>query len=154
MTKDVLTRAILDLLYIPPLIHRGVRRAVAAMSAQDPDFKIDLTPQQVEILSFLDEKGVHRVAEIGKKLQIAKAQMTQIMDKLAERGLINRETSSEDRRAINISLSSQGRYLLAINQEKLGEAVRKNISQLSDEDLNELSASLQKVRDIMDKIDD
>ena len=153
MTRDALERAALDLLQIPPLIFRSIRRAISMTAALDPDLDLHVSHQQFEVIVLLDEEGTLQVAEIGNRLQIAKAQMTQVMDKLSELGLIERETNPADRRAINVSLSTRGRTVLEANKERLRNAVKEAMSAISDEDLAELSVSLRKVQNIMAMID-
>ncbi len=153
MTREMLEKAALDLLQIPPLIFRSVRRAIAMTTAIDPDLDLNVSHQQFEVIVLLDEEGTLQVAEIGRRLQIAKAQMTQVMDKLSDLGLIERKINPSDRRAINISLSPRGRTVLEANKVRLRNAVKETMSALSDEDLEELSASLRKVQEIMAVID-
>jgi DNA-binding MarR family transcriptional regulator len=153
MKRDVLEKAALDLLQIPPLINRSVRRAITMTAALDTDLELNVTHQQFEVIVLLDEEGTLQVAEIGRKLQIAKAQMTQVMDKLSDLGLIERKTNPADRRAINVSLSDRGKTVLEANKERLRNAVKETMAAISDEDLAELSASLRKVQDIMAMID-
>lgn len=153
MKRDILERAALDLMQIPPLIHRSVRRALAMTAVLDPDLDLNVTHQQFEVIVLLEEAGTLKVAEIGRKLQVAKAQMTQVMDKLSELGLILRETNPSDRRAIDVSLSPRGKTVLEANKVRLRNAVKESMSALSDEQLGELSGSLRKVQEIMAVID-
>jgi MarR family 2-MHQ and catechol resistance regulon transcriptional repressor len=153
MTRNALERAAKDLLQIPPLIFRSVRRAIAMTTVIDTDLDLNVSHQQFEVIVLLDEEGTLQVAEIGRRLQIAKAQMTQVMDKLSDLGLIERKTNPEDRRAINVSLSERGRTVLEANKVRLRNAVKETMEALSDEDLAELSASLRRVQDIMALID-
>ncbi len=149
MTRNILERAALDLLQIPPLVFRSARRAIAMKTVLDSDLDMLVTHQQFEVISLLGEEETLKVAEIGKRLQIAKAQMTQVMDKLSELGLIERKTNPEDRRATNVSLSDRGRTVLDANMMRYQKAVKETMAALSDADLAELSASLRRVQDIM-----
>jgi len=151
MKREILEKAALDLMQIPPLLHRSSRRTMKQTVALD--LGLHVTHQQFEVLILLEEEGTLQVAEIGRKLQIAKAQMTQMMDKLADLGLINREVNPSDRRAINISLSPRGKTILEENKVGFRNAVKDSISALSDEDLQELSASLRRVQEIMGSLD-
>jgi len=151
MKREILEKAALDLMQIPPLIHRSSRRTMKRVGVLD--LALHVTHQQFEVLILLEEEDTLQVAEIGKKLQIAKAQMTQMLDKLSELGLIKREVNPSDRRAINISLSSRGKSILQGNKVRFRNAVKETISVLSDEELQELSASLRKVQEIMGSID-
>jgi DNA-binding MarR family transcriptional regulator len=153
MTRNILDKAALDLMQIPPLIHRSVRRALAMTAALDPDLDLNVTHQQFEVIVLLDDEETLQVAEIGRKLQIAKAQMTQVMDKLSELGLIERATNPADRRAINVSLSPRGKTVLEANKVRLRNAVKESMAALSDEELGQLSESLRKVQEIMAVID-
>jgi DNA-binding MarR family transcriptional regulator len=150
MTQDLFTHVGLDLLQLPALINRTVRRGVLLATAIDPDFQIDLTPQQLEILALLDKEGELRVVDIGKKLQISKAQMTQVIDKLSKRKFIDRNSCSVDRRVIHITLTSHGKNSLVANQSKLLNFMRDAMSQLSENELKELSKALQRVREIIE----
>lgn len=153
MSQEILSAAVANLLQIPPLIHRSVRQAIARLVLDNPEIQPAVTKQQFEILNTLDEEGTLQVAEIGKKLYIAKAQMTQLLDKLSKLGLIEKKPSSADRRAIDVSLSAHGRTVLVSDKEKIRQAVVDVLSKVSDDDLLELSASLQKVRDIVSRIE-
>ena len=148
MTRNILERTARDLLKIPPLIFRSTRRAIA-MKTLDPDLDLIVTHQQFEVISLLGEEGTLKVVEIGRLLQIAKAQMTQVMDKLSEIGLIERKMNPSDRRAIDVSLSDLGRTVLDANTVRYQKAVKETMAALSDADLEELSASLRRVQDIM-----
>jgi DNA-binding MarR family transcriptional regulator len=150
MKRKFLEKAALDLMQIPPLLHRTSRRTMKR--AEVLDLGLHVTHQQFEVLILLEEADTLQVAEIGKKLQIAKAQMTQMMDKLSDLDLINREVNPSDRRAINISLSPHGKTILKGNKVRFRNAVQESISVLSDRELQELSASLRKVQEIMGSI--
>jgi DNA-binding MarR family transcriptional regulator len=153
MKEDGLADAARNLLQIPPLIHRCVRSAISTLMLQDPAFVPQVTKQQLELLIVLEEEGTQQVAEIGNKLHIAKAQMTQLLDKLAKQGLIDREPSLTDRRAINVSLSTHGRRVLGTEKETIRQAAEGLLARVPEKDLKELSASLQKVQEIVSKID-
>jgi DNA-binding MarR family transcriptional regulator len=147
---DILERVALDLLSIPPLIFRGARRKLIKTTLSD--MKVGITPHHFEIIHLLDEEGTLHIAEIGENLQIAKAQMTQLIDKLEDLDLINKEIDTADRRIINITLSDYGKTILKEHKNSLMIAVRDSMSHLTDEDLEGLSDSLRKLREILYKM--
>ena len=100
----------------------------------------------------LEEEGTLHVAEIGERLQIAKAQMTQLIDRLADLNVVEREMDTADRRTLNITLTGQGRSILEEHKNILMGAVRETISPLTDKELEDLSDSLIKIRDILSKL--
>ncbi|MFC1902424.1 MarR family winged helix-turn-helix transcriptional regulator, partial [Chloroflexota bacterium] len=139
-----------DLLSISPLIFRGVRRKLLKTTLAD--IHLSITPLHFEIISLLEAEGTLHVAEIGERLQIARAQMTQLLDKLVDLHIVTREMDTADRRTLNITLTGQGRDMFAEHKNSITSAVRETMSRLTDEDLDDLSDSLRKLRDILSKL--
>jgi DNA-binding MarR family transcriptional regulator len=150
MRSEILERVAMDLLSIPPLIFRGIRRKLIKITLADID--VAITPHHFEIIRLLEEEGTLHVVEIGEKLQIAKAQMTKLIDKLVELNLVAREADAADRRTINISLSNQGKKIIAEHKAIILKAVQEAMAQLSDEDLTTLDNSLRKLQEILSKL--
>ena len=150
MKDDILGKVALDLLSVPPLIFRLVRRKLIRLTLADID--IDIKFPHFEIMQVLKEEGTLHVVEIGEKLQIAKAQMTHLIDKLVEFNLVERNADAADRRTINISLTDNGRAFIEEHENNVINAIRENMSSLTDEELEGLSGSLRKLRDILVKL--
>jgi DNA-binding MarR family transcriptional regulator len=150
LRDEILERVAEDLFSIPPLIFRLVQRKIIKTTLADIDANI--TPHHFEIIRLLEEEGKLHVAEIGERLHIAKAQMTQLIDKLVELDLVERQTDRYDRRVINIIISSRGKKILREHKKKVMIAIRDTMSQLSDKELDDLSNSLKKLRDILSKL--
>ncbi len=150
MRSDILERVAIDLLSIPPLIFRGIRRKLIKTTISDID--VDITPLHFEIMRELKESGTLHVAKIGEKLQIAKAQMTQLIDKLVDLNIVAREPDIDDRRTFNITLTVRGKTVLAEQKNRLISAVMETMSRLTDAELEDLSNSLRKLRGILSKL--
>jgi DNA-binding MarR family transcriptional regulator len=150
MQEDILGKVAVDLLSVPPLIFRFMRRKLIRTTLADIDTDIKLP--HFEIMIVLKEEGVLHPAEIGEKLQIAKAQMTYLIDKLFDLGLVKRDTDSDDRRTLNIALTEKGSTLLEEHETCLINAVREIMSSLNDKELQALSDSLRNLRDTLFKL--
>jgi DNA-binding MarR family transcriptional regulator len=143
--NDALQRVAEDLLSISPLIFRTVRRKLATMPIAD----LDITPLHFEIMVLLEEQGTLHVSEIGQRLQIAKAQMTKLIEKLVALNIVERTMNPIDRRTINVSLTSQAKVILKDNKTQITQAVQNILATLSLGDLENLSNSLRNVRDVL-----
>jgi DNA-binding MarR family transcriptional regulator len=150
MRSEIMSRVALDLLSVPPLIFRLIRRKLVMMAMAETDANLKLL--HFEIMRVLKEEGTMHVAEIGEKLLIAKAQMTHLIDKLVELGFVERETGAPDRRTMNISLTPKGLKFTEEQDSLILNAVRDNMSELSDKELEALSGSLRNLRDMLFKI--
>lgn len=150
MQEDILGKVAVDLLSVPPLIFRFMRRKLIRTTLADIDTDIKLP--HFEIMMVLKEEGVLHPAEIGEKLQIAKAQMTYLLEKLVELGLVKRDMDNADRRTLNIALTDKGKTLLEEHETSLTDAVREILSSLNDKELETLSGSLRNLRDTLSKL--
>ena len=70
-----------------------------------------LTPSQFDVVATLgDTKGM-TCAELSAATLVTKGTLTGVLDRLASKGLIRRETVAGDRRSIKISLTDKGNQL-------------------------------------------
>jgi MarR family transcriptional regulator, 2-MHQ and catechol-resistance regulon repressor len=150
MQEAMLEEVAVDLLSIPPLIFRGVRRKL--IKTVLANFDVDITPLHFEIIALLQETGTLHVAEIGEKLQIAKAQMTHLIDKLVDLNIVERKMDVADRRITNISLTDQGSVFFQEHKKRLISTTMETMSCLTDEELEDLSNMLRKLRDILSRL--
>jgi DNA-binding MarR family transcriptional regulator len=150
MRGEILGRVAVDLLSVPPLIFRLIRRKLVMTTLDDID--VDIKLLHFEIMRVLKEEGTLHPAKIGERLLIAKAQMTHLIDKLFDLDFVKREIGSDDRRTINITLTDKGSKLLDEQDNLVINAVRDNMSTLTDAELEALSHSLRTLRDILFKL--
>lgn len=150
MRKDILEQAAIDLLSIPPLVFRQIRRKLIKTTLAGIDAGITL--HHVEIIRLLDKEGELHVAEIGDSLHIARAQMTALLDKLVFLELVDRRPDAADRRTIVVSLSTYGRAIWKEHRTGLINAMQEIMQQLSDEELKDLSDTLRRLQGILSKL--
>jgi DNA-binding MarR family transcriptional regulator len=151
MNDKILERLTEDLLSIPPIIFRVVRNKLIRTAITD--IGAEITPHQFEIIRLLMEEGSLHVAEIGQRLQIAKAQMTRLIDRLVESKIVERKPGMTDRRITNIALTGQGIALLEEHRDCVTKAARETMSYLTEKELENLCDSLRKLRDILYKLE-
>jgi len=148
--EDILEKVATDLLSITPLIFREIRRKLIKTTLADIDAGI--TPHHFEIIRLLEKEGKLHVAEIGDRLQIARAQMTRLIDKLVDLKLVERQTDVADRRTAIITLSTHGKAVLEEHKTSIRNAIRETMGQLSDEDLKDLSDTLRRLQDTLSNL--
>ena len=145
MRSDILEKVSGDLLSIPPLIFRSTRRRLIKTTLSD----MNITHRHFEIMILLEEKGTLHVSEIGGKLQIAKAQMTKLIDRLVAMNIVERTTDITDRRTFNVTLTEQARAILKEHKNSLMRTIQETMSRLTDEELESLSVSLRNLQTML-----
>lgn len=149
MRDNVLDGVVEDMLSIPSLVHKIIRRKLLKVTASIRD---DISPPLFLIMKVLDEASKLHIAEIGERLQIPRPQMTHLIDKLVKMEIVSRQTDTADRRIINISLTRNGKKVLDEFQRTVQSSVKIDLSCLTDEEVRELSVSMRKLRDILSKL--
>lgn len=150
MGSDIPGKVAVDLLSIPPLVFRIIRSKLINLTLAD--IEVDIKFAHIEIMTVLKEEGTLHPAEIGGKLQIAKAQMTHLIDKLVELEMVERSFGETDRRTVNITLTDKGKSFLDKHEKIIFDAVGEHISNLNESELETLSTSLRNLRDILLKL--
>jgi DNA-binding MarR family transcriptional regulator len=144
MRADIVEKVSMDLLSIPPLVFKAVRNRITKNILSDPD--LDITPHHFEILELLAKEGTMHSSEIGERLQIGKAQMTQFIKRLVGLKVIERTMDESDRRTYNIHITADAARLLEEHNRKVVMAVQEIMSSLSDQQLENISVSLRSLR--------
>jgi DNA-binding MarR family transcriptional regulator len=144
---DILDKVTGNLLSVPPLLFRGIRRKLFEATRAGVD--LNVSPLHFEIMYLLNKEDTMHIAAIGNRLQIARAQMTQLIDKLVDLNLIKRKTDETDRRIVNVSLTLKGKKYIKEQISSLNSVTREILSRLTDDELEQISASLTKLRDTL-----
>jgi DNA-binding MarR family transcriptional regulator len=140
--KKLQLRVWLRLLSCANLISAEIRRRLRE--------EFDVTLPRFDLLSQLyrEPEGL-RLGELSRRLMVTNGNLTGLVDRLVEEGLVIRETVTEDRRAILVRLSKRGERSFAkmavANESWLGElfagADRRALNALM-RDLEILKASI------------
>lgn len=114
----------------------------------------NLTPSHTQIMCLLENFGSMPISEIGKKLCISPPNMTPLIDKLIEENLVERIPNSRDRRIVNISLTENGKEFLKKYKECLVNHLKLKLSDLTEEEQEELNKILSRLKEIILKINE
>lgn len=88
--------------------------------------------------------------EIGERLIEEAPGITRMMDRLAAKGLVRRERSTEDRRLVVNYLTPEGAEVVDALDVPMDRADDEALGALSQKDLRVLVALLDRVRDLID----
>jgi DNA-binding MarR family transcriptional regulator len=108
----------------------------------------DLTPQQYNVLRLL--RGQHPqktpTLTLADRLVSRAPDITRMLDKLEQRGLIGRERPPDNRRVVLVGITDAGLLLLAALAQPLRACHARQMGHLSAADLKRLSALLRAAR--------
>jgi DNA-binding MarR family transcriptional regulator len=148
MSIDVVTDSITDnLLNILPLIYRKL------LKVEFEQVNPNLSRLHFIVLRILIDHRQLPISEIGKNLFIPKPQMTALVDRLNQFGMVTRLPDTEDRRVINIALTDKGRKTIEECDKLIRESIRQKLSSLSSNDLQSFLKCTTLLREIGAKLE-
>ncbi|HQF02696.1 MAG TPA: MarR family transcriptional regulator [Phycicoccus sp.] len=123
-------------------VSRMVRRRL--MHALEP---WGLSPHQARALGVVARRHPVRPGEIAAQLRIAPRSVTDVLDALADRGLITRAPDPTDRRALVVSLTAEGAVVTRAIGASRHEDLAEVFGHLSAEERSTLSQLLVRVEE-------
>ena len=135
--------AFLDLQRTASVLLRDFTNELKAVAGDAP-----LTQSQYNVLRIL--RGVHPDAipcgEIGDRLVTPGPDVTRLLDRLAEQGLIARERDTADRRIVKARITPAGLDLLARLDVPVQDFLARRLGHLSEEEQQALVHLLERAR--------
>jgi DNA-binding MarR family transcriptional regulator len=110
--------------------------------------RYDLTPQQYNALRLLlsaHPEPIHTLDLAGRLVSRA-PDITRLLDRLEQRGLIERDRPADNRRVVRIGITEAGIALLRELRDPIRQCHRRQLGHLSQKNLKELIALLRAAR--------
>jgi DNA-binding MarR family transcriptional regulator len=126
--------------------------AVAARSIAEVDDAVTLP--QFRTLVALASKGPQKVGALADELGVHASTATRMCDRLARRGLIDRETSLASRREVIVRLTVEGSNLLGRVTEARRRAIRNIVAQVPSRSRTSMIGALQAFSDAAGEVPD
>ena len=125
-----------------------VHTANLLASAGGPLFRqFGLTEAQFNLLfALLHKRRDITQTDLGKRLVVTRATITSVLDKLEEKGLVERRDVPANRRIYHVELTPEGRALIEELEPLYREEVHRAMADLSDGECRDLITCLERVR--------
>lgn len=111
----------------------------------EPWIDLSLTIAQLKSLFFIADKEKTNFKKLADALGVTPPNVTGIIDRLVEYGLVSRTENPEDRRIMLLQVTTKGRNLLHKLQENIDLQLVHILAKLSPEELSSLETGLKAV---------
>jgi DNA-binding MarR family transcriptional regulator len=101
---------------------------------------VGLSATHLAALATLERHGPLPLGELAAQEKVAPPSMTRVVTRLSAGGLVDRQTRPGDRRQVLVTISDQGRALLAADRRRRDEWLSARLGELSEAELAALSA--------------
>lgn len=105
----------------------------------------DLTTAEFGVLEALYHKAPLLLGEVQKKILVSSGGITYLVDRLEEKGLVERRASPTDRRARHVALTSEGEALIERIFPEHARALEYALSGLDEEEKEQAIRLLRKL---------
>ncbi|MGM0562525.1 MAG: MarR family winged helix-turn-helix transcriptional regulator [Pseudomonadota bacterium] len=109
-----------------------------------------LTAVQIRVLQIVEENGHATSKEISRRMGVAQATMTSLIDRLVAKGMVERRRSEADRRQTNIFITEAGQAAVKKAPDPLQQRYVKQFAALEDWEQAMIVASLERVASMLD----
>jgi DNA-binding MarR family transcriptional regulator len=131
---------------------KGAMAAIRRLRGRDTHRHGELSFAQYHLVCGLAEHDERSAGELALAADLSPATVTQMLDGLAEMGLIERTRSERDRRVVNCSLTARGRELLTERRAYLEQRWKTDLAEFSTQDLATAAAVLDRLRALYDDL--
>jgi DNA-binding MarR family transcriptional regulator len=130
---------------------KGVMGAMRRMKGRETHRPGELSYAQYGLLFGLADGPPRSARELSELADLAPATVTQMLDHLAEAGLVVRLRSDTDKRIVLTSLTRHGRSVVDQRRRQMEPRWRAALSEFSDEQLRSAVAVLDRLRDLFEE---
>ena len=136
-----------------PLLKELVRSYQAFENFSTPHIKsMDLTSPQFDVIATLANQPPMTCKALGENTLITKGTLTGVLDRLEIKQIVERITNTEDARSQKIQLTAKGQEVFSHAFPSHMKYLEVAFNQLSQEEMLNLTSSLKKLRDAMEKL--
>lgn len=107
-----------------------------------------LTMTQFDVIATLGNQPPMTCKDLGDKTLVTKGTLTGVLERLEDKGIIQRSVNQADARSQMIGLTKKGQQLFKRVFPEHLQHLQKAFGQLSKQDLHDLTQSLQKLREV------
>lgn len=111
----------------------------------------DLTEDQYFVLRYIFQKGTCIPTELAEKFNVKKSAITAIINRLWEKGIVNRTRDEKDRRVVYLSLTTKGRELFITENNKILSKLCSVLESINKEELTQFVKMYEKLYHVIVK---
>ena len=136
-----------------PLLRELVGSYQSFENFSTPHIKsMNLTSPQFDVIATLANQPPMTCKALGEKTLITKGTLTGILDRLEIKEMVERITNTEDGRSQKIQLTTKGQEVFSHAFPSHMKHLERAFNQLSQEEMLNLTSSLKKLREAMEKL--
>jgi len=113
---------------------------------------LELNKSQMKALMVIHLEDSPHMTKVCYHMNMEKGSLTSVIDGLIELGLVERTRNPEDRRKVNLTLTSRGRDLVLEHLQQAHEHISKKLERLPEAEVRRFEKAMHDLHDITLKL--
>jgi len=113
----------------------------------------DFTLSEMKALTAFRGDRDYTMGELSKNAQVTMPSMTEMIDKLEQKEMVERYRDERDRRVVKVRLTDKGKQLRKEFMQKRLQDMKEIFGKLNRNEQEDLIASLRRARQILEKVE-
>lgn len=109
----------------------------------------DLTSDQHYTLRYINRVGSCTSTELADEFKVKKSAITAIINRLWEKGLIQRTRDENDRRVVYLTLTDKGNELFLKSEERIHKLVESLINRFDQAEIKQFIETFEKLNQVL-----
>ena len=109
----------------------------------------DLTNDQHYMLRYINRSGTCTSSELADVFEVKKSAITAIINRLWEKGLIQRTRDENDRRVVYLTLTEKGTDLFNKMEERIHKLVESLITKFDETEIKQFLETYEKINQVL-----
>lgn len=126
----------------------ATRRISSIISEQVLD---DMTSEQYIVLRYLKNFGPCKASELADICDVNRSAITGKIDRLVNKGYVNRTKREDDRRSVYLETTEKGDEVYQKGEIQIQEFVKSYLKELTEEELEQFIGIYEKIATIIEK---
>ncbi len=133
-------------------ILRGLRQIIRAIDIHSRKLAAthQITGPQLCCLMTIAENGPTTATAVAQDVYLSASTVVGILDRLQEKGLVQRQRDSKDRRLVHVTVTEKGREMVANAPSPLQDKLAEALKDLPESEQTTIAHALERIVDLME----
>lgn len=113
--------------------------------------KMNLTGPQGMLIGILAHLGAMKISDLSEKMGLSNSTVSGIVDRLEKQGVVERIRSKEDRRVVQVNITSEFKADAKCRYEIIERRLDAIMSEATEEEMNKVFEGLEILKKLIDK---
>lgn len=118
----------------------------------NPSLERKLKRKEIHLLSMIDKHPSKPFVYYSERIGLERSSFSYLSEALELKGMLIREDSSKDKRTKTLKLTKKGKSITDEIETQFQAYLKKLLSVLSEEEYKEFDSSVEKIKELMGKI--